>query len=66
MSKEMKQQPGLDFVTPIVELLHEFGVMAVKGLINLVKYLYKKLNKDLYEIQNILLLLGQQVLGKRI
>ena len=53
MSKEMKQQPGLDFVTPIVELLHEFGVMAVKGLINLVKYLYKKWNKDLYEIHKI-------------
>lgn len=53
MSKDKKQQSDFDFVTPIVEIVHELGVELFKALFELGKFLYKKWNKDFYEINKI-------------
>jgi hypothetical protein len=54
MSKDKKQQQsGFDFVTPIIEIVHELGVEVFKALFELGKYLYKKWNKNYYEVEKI-------------
>ncbi len=53
MSKEKKQQSDFDFVTPLVEIVHELSVELFKAIFELGKFIYKKLNKDFYEIKKI-------------
>jgi conjugal transfer pilus assembly protein TraD len=53
MSKDKKESPGFDFIGPLVEIIHELAVEVFKGLLELVKFLYGKWNKDYYEIKKI-------------
>ena len=53
MSKDKKQQSDFDFVTPLVEIVHELGVELFKALLEIGKFLYKKWNKNFYEISKI-------------
>lgn len=53
MSKEKKQQSDFDFITPLVEIVHELSVELFKILFEFGKFLYKKWNKDFYEIKKI-------------
>lgn len=53
MNKDKSKSMGLDFVTPFVEIFHELGVEFGKAMIELTKYLYKKWNKNYFEVTKI-------------
>ncbi len=53
MSKDKKSLPDLDFITPFVELFHELLKLSMKLFLEVLKYVYKKLNKDFYEVEKI-------------
>jgi hypothetical protein len=53
MSKNKNQNMDLDFVTPFVELFHDVAVGLGKLLIEGLKFLYKKWNKNYFEITKI-------------
>lgn len=52
-SKNKNNAPGLDLVSPFVEIIHELGTELVKGIFELTKFLYKKWNKNYFEISKI-------------
>ena len=52
-SKNKNSAPGLDLVSPFVEIIHELGTELVKGIFELTKFLYKKWNKNYFEISKI-------------
>jgi len=53
MNKEKNKNIDLDFVTPFVEIFHELAVEFGKALVELAKFLYKKWNKDYFEVTKI-------------
>lgn len=52
-NKNKGNAPGLDLVTPFVEIAHELGTEFVKALFELSKFLYKKWNKNHFEVSKI-------------
>lgn len=53
MNKEKNKNLDLDFVTPFVEIFHELAVELGKALVEFAKFLYKKWNKNYFEVTKI-------------
>lgn len=52
-NKNKENSQGLDLVTPFVEIIHELATELVKVIIELSMFLYKKWNKNYFEITKI-------------
>lgn len=52
MSKK-NNETGYDFISPVVEVFHEVAIGIGKLIIDLAKHLYKKWNKNYFELEKI-------------